>query len=296
MVTFNKWLVGLDNTDMDKNLFGFINSDNKPIAYQELYFLHIAHSVGLTEKVAQQNDLKDGIAKVEEELENKIRKNLPGKDFKLIVVHGNPGKDIIKISKDMDPDLLVLGRKPDSGAEGVIPEELVAVSNCSALLMPRNTDYYFENIVAAIDFSKISKFALITAKEIANTTGAMLQVQHVCMIPSDFRRTGKSYEEYADKQKSIAEKKAKDFFQDIQSEPDIHYTFADKNKTADSIAAFVKEHNADLVIMGSKGRTHAAAVLLGSIAEQTAKNLTDVPLMVIKEKNANLNWLQAMAN
>lgn len=94
----------------------------------------------------------------------------------------------------------------------------------------------------------------------------------------------------------LPRKKAKDFFQDLQSEPEIHYTFADKNETADSIAAFVNEHNADLVIMGSKGRTNAAAVLLGSVAEQTAKNLADVPLMVIKEKNANLNWFQAMAN
>ena len=208
MMTFNKWLVGLDNTDMDKNLFRFINSDNKPITYQELYFLHIAHSVGLTEKVTQQNDVNDGVAKIEEELENKIRENLPGKDFKLIVMHGNPAKDLIKISKDLDPDLLVLGRKPISGAEGVIPEELVAVSNCSTLLLPGYTSYSFENIMAAIDFSKISKSALLTAKEIANNTGAKLQVQHVCMIPSDFRRTGKSYEEYADKQQSIAEKKS----------------------------------------------------------------------------------------
>jgi len=294
MNNFKKWLVALDNTEMDDHLFRFINSADKPIDYKELHFIHIASSVGLTDKVGTQNRLEEGIEKIKNELQAKIENNLPGKVFSLTLLQGNPGKHLISISKEINPDLLVLGRKAVSGAEGVKPEELVAVANCSTLLLPGYLNYSFNSILAAVDFSEISIAALKAAIKISDKADAQLQVQHVCTIPSDFRRTGKSYEEYAEKLKIMADREATEFLNHFNLKPGILYTYADKNETADSIAAFAKNNKADLLIMGSKGRTNAAAVFMGSIAEKTAKLLNDIPLMVVKEKNANLNLLQAI--
>lgn len=296
MAIYQKWLIGLDNTAMDNHLFRFINIANNPLSYEELHFVHIASSIGLTDKVGPQNEVEDGLERIKRELEEKITENLPGKKFHLHVIHGNPAKDLIKISKKTDPDLLVLGRKENSGAEGVKPEELVAVANCSSLLLPAYNSYSFEKIIVAIDFSKISKLAFNKAYEITSKEGTDLLVQHVCMVPSDFRRTGKNYDEYADKQKSMAQNEADEFLQGFDSKLNIEYTYADKNEIADSIAAFAKDKKADLLIMGSKGRTNAASVFLGSIAEKTANQLANVPLMVVKEKNSNMGLLQSIIN
>ena len=60
-----------------------------------------------------------------------------------------------------------------------------------------------------------------------------------------------------------------------------------------AIREAVDEQEADLLVLGSRGRTNSAAVLLGSVTEKMIRT-TDVPIVAVKKKGANLSFLDAL--
>ena len=60
-----------------------------------------------------------------------------------------------------------------------------------------------------------------------------------------------------------------------------------------AIRETVDEEEADLLVLGSRGRTNSAAVLLGSVTEKMIRT-TDVPIVAVKKKGANLSFLDAL--
>ncbi|EMR02061.1 Universal stress protein family protein [Cesiribacter andamanensis AMV16] len=55
----------------------------------------------------------------------------------------------------------------------------------------------------------------------------------------------------------------------------------------------VKEQ-ADLIIIGSKGKTQTAAALMGSVADRLAHYNRSIPLLIVKDKNENIGFLEAL--
>ena len=50
------------------------------------------------------------------------------------------------------------------------------------------------------------------------------------------------------------------------------------------------------IVIGSKGRTQAAAIILGSITEKLIRLDSTLPLVVVKQRKHNLNFLEALMN
>ncbi len=55
----------------------------------------------------------------------------------------------------------------------------------------------------------------------------------------------------------------------------------------------VTNQNADLVILGTRGRGIGASILLGSVTESVLENI-EVPVLAVKQKGKNLNLLGAL--
>ena len=74
------------------------------------------------------------------------------------------------------------------------------------------------------------------------------------------------------------------------------HTFAldDDPHPADKIYKTASEKGADLIILGSKGRTSAAAFLIGSVAEKLVYESGDIPLFLVKKGKENLSLLEAL--
>jgi len=49
-----------------------------------------------------------------------------------------------------------------------------------------------------------------------------------------------------------------------------------------------------MIVMGSKGRTGLASLLLGSVAEKVVIYDSEIPLMIVKEKGENMGFLKAL--
>jgi nucleotide-binding universal stress UspA family protein len=131
----------------------------------------------------------------------------------------------------------------------------------------------FDTIVAATDFSAPSEEALGRAAELAKQFGANLHVVHVYQIPvygglGDYGAIqGQLLEAVRDgASKGLADTVARLRARGVKVESHLREGFA-----ADRIAELAREVGADLIVMGTHGRTGLPHFLLGSVAERTLR-------------------------
>jgi nucleotide-binding universal stress UspA family protein len=69
--------------------------------------------------------------------------------------------------------------------------------------------------------------------------------------------------------------------------------FEEGANVAHVIGRVAERERADLVVMGTRGRSRSAAILLGSVTEQTIVE-TRLPLLAVKHFGARMSVLQAL--
>ncbi|MDP6446206.1 MAG: universal stress protein [Pirellulaceae bacterium] len=118
-----------------------------------------------------------------------------------------------------------------------------------------------KKIVFATDFSTNCEPARELATSLARDGGAMMFIVHVVDRPfEDLAACGDQSAEATDAGRQLSRTQPTD--------PDVGY--AQRLLTGpppDAIARFADEHDADLIVIGSHGRTGGMRVLLGSVAE-----------------------------
>lgn len=117
---------------------------------------------------------------------------------------------------------------------------------------------------------------------------------HVYEVPIGYYKTGKSYEHFAKIMKGHAEKQYSDFMDKIDRKGvSIIPIFQLAKQERKGIEAAAKEHQADLLIMGARGRKAGAGVLLGSVTEDLIMT-SNVPLLAVKKKGTGMKILDAL--
>jgi nucleotide-binding universal stress UspA family protein len=138
-------------------------------------------------------------------------------------------------------------------------------------------------ILVAVDFSPDSDRALEVAADLATTFGARLHLVHAYYVPAlalspygaavpqgvwDDLRSGARRELEARREKLAA--------RNLGAEA--HLT---TGPVSDAICESARELGADLLVMGTRGRTGLAHVLLGSVAERTLRG-APCPVLTVK--------------
>jgi nucleotide-binding universal stress UspA family protein len=128
----------------------------------------------------------------------------------------------------------------------------------------------YERILVAVDGSETSKKALIEAVRIAGELKSSLRILGVYDNPDN-------YNEYY-----LALNDLVKLAQDSQVNYDSKITGLEggDRRIADQIIAEVKAFNADLLVMGTHGRTGLSHLLLGSVA-QSAVRMSTIPVLLI---------------
>jgi len=93
---------------------------------------------------------------------------------------------------------------------------------------------------------------------------------HIYQIPKGYSKTGKSYTEFSQIMKENARKDAQQLFKKYNLDEGIfemRYQLSEDADIDDELFDFAQEKDVDLLITGSRGRTVAASLLLGSVAE-----------------------------
>lgn len=198
-----------------------------------------------------------------------------------IVIHEGeePHKFIIDEASKRGANLIAMGRRGRKGLMrlmmGSQTARTIGHSPVSVLVVPRKAEIKFKNIVIATDASRFSEKASEEAIELAKQTGASLYAIAVTW-PDASKERIKESEDALLRIKTACQKEG------VKVEAE-HVRNRPHEKICDAIIDFAKRHNADLIVMGSHGRTGMAKLLMGSVAERVIGNADCVVLVVKRD-------------
>ncbi len=145
----------------------------------------------------------------------------------------------------------------------------------------------FREILVCHDFSEDSTAALDLALELARPLSASLHLLHVWQRPVEILSP---YEvplpaSVAQEARARANRRLEEEAERVRRAGVPVRASLREGSPAETIAETVRELGADVVVMGTRGRTGLAHVLLGSVAERTLR-LAPCPVLTVKAKPA----------
>jgi nucleotide-binding universal stress UspA family protein len=164
--------------------------------------------------------------------------------------------------------------------------------------VPFNAKLELNKVILPIDYSKFSKMAIEKAIALSKKRP---ELEIICLniytLPQGYLSSGKSEEEFAKIMKQNAEKEYNHFMKQFDLEGlkvTPRFQLDTKNFFAKIIFNVALVEDANLIIIGSKGRTTMAAAFLGSTTEKLLKFNIAVPTMILKSRKQNLGFFEAL--
>ncbi len=180
----------------------------------------------------------------------------------------SPYAQIVDEASGLKADMIVMGRRGRAGLKrllmGSVTAKVVGHSPVNVLVVPEAAELKFENILIATDGSSFSEVAALEAACIAKFCGSNLFALAVADTEAG------EAEENAKKVKEIAEEYG------ARAE-----AVVEKGKPFEVILNKAKEKNADLIVVGSHGRTGLKRLLMGSVTERVI-GLSESAVLVVK--------------
>jgi len=215
-----------------------------------------------------------------------------GVDCTISVLEGEDSYDLIATEAvKSKTSMIVMGRRGKTGLKrltiGSTTARVIGHAPCNVLVVPRAAQVEFKNIVVATDGSKYSAAAASEAIGIAKRNNSMLTIISVVpaefATPTDIEIAMSQREHIAEKEMHVAEQNAKMVKEAAQKEGVTVRAFVMSGKPADAIIETAKDKSADLIILGSHGRTGLEKLLMGSVAERVII-LSPCAVLVVKGK------------
>ena len=97
--------------------------------------------------------------------------------------------------------------------------------------------------------------------------------------------------------KHHAEEKFSQFFEayeDSGIEMTSLFSIDENQEPSDEILDMAEKNNADIVLIGARGKSDIATFILGSTTEKLLSHQSPLPIWVIKKKGENINWIEAI--
>jgi len=202
--------------------------------------------------------------------------------IKTVVEEGAPFEKLVDIAEAENAGLIVMGRRGRSRLErafvGSVTARVIGHSARDVLVVPENGSIGWKNILLTTDGSKYGKLATDKAIEFSKSYGGELRAVSVVDVPAEF---------YAEAPQAVEDliRKAKGFVADVKKKADAcgvkASTFVGEGEAFKVITDFSKEEKADVIFMGSHGRTGLKKLLMGSVTEKVIGHAS-CPVLVVK--------------
>lgn len=299
---YSRMLVGLDLTEMDQHVVRYACMVARTFKINAVYFLHVTSTLELPDEIAEKYG--DVMAPVDETLEKEMEETMekcftkiPDCDIEVEAHAGDVTEEVIKWAKVKRVDLIVLGRKQSLTGTGLHSRKVARTSSASVLFVPENPPLKLDKVMVPIDYSKYSQMAFELSADLQKVAGTKILSNHVYKVPTGYYKAGKSYEEFAEIMLENTKKESKKFFAKLGLDGvDFDFTYAldDDIHPADKIYKSASEEGVDMILLGSKGRSTAAAMLIGSVAEKLLQESADIPIFLVKKGNENVSLVEAL--
>jgi nucleotide-binding universal stress UspA family protein len=204
-----------------------------------------------------------------------------GIEVETILTEGTTHEEIVDLAVANNCDLIVMGRRGASMFDtfmGTTTARVIGYSPIDVLVMPRDTVFKWDNILLAVDCSKYSEIVATRAISLAQAYGSEINVLSVVDVPEEaFAEAPHVIESMAAKARdnvSVITETAKSA--KLRSKD-----FVREGTSYEKILELANELGADVICMGSHGRTGIRRLLMGSVTEKVIGH-AKCPVLVVK--------------
>ena len=302
MQRYHHLIVGLQLDDHDRTLIDFAELVSHMASSDTARFVHVLPAGSLfadlyaPEVIATYRaDVERLAARVREEVEDAVRGRLEPPahtDVRCEIVEGAPLAELLRIAKDDDIDLVIVGADT---AGGTLAEKLARKAPCSVLLVPPGARAVIDRILVPVDFSDHAADAVDVALAFAEASALEeVHLLHVYDVPTTCLKLGLTYEQFRTNIRQHAEERFRTFAERL---PTRGLRLVPHLVRGEDVTRTVHEQaealGANLVVIGTRGRSASAAILLGSTAERVVRTAR-VPVVAVKRKGATIGLLEAL--
>ena len=302
MERYKRILVCVDGSDEDAPMLVYAGGRSRAAGSEEVHFLHVRHDPG---RVFE--DARAG-SPAPSELSRETLQALVADHFKghgqerLVceVIHGSPLIEILRYAHEKDAALIMMGRhcgrQGERDDKALLAQRIARKATCSVLVLPEEYELQAEAIVVPVRDSDCSANALETACGIAAATGATVTALNVYAVHAGYSRTGKTLEEHQALLDAAATRECAKLIKrtdthgvnvECKCAPHLH------GKPVPIILEALGSGSGRAVVIGARGRTGAAGVLLGTVTEQLIRK-SPSPVLAVKKKGECLGVLRAL--
>ncbi|NLR91242.1 MULTISPECIES: universal stress protein [Flammeovirga] len=297
-------LLPLDLTYIDDAIIKYSLTASPVFLVEKIILLHILTDNSASEEVEYNGKLLTRKDMAEQKMRDLVEKHANLNDrnitFEYIITEAKDvTSEILKASKKHKVDLIIAGKKNIAEGSGNIARLLTRYAFCTVLTVSENPQVPIKKAIIPIDFSEMSKRAMLEGIEIAKRNHMELIILHIYALPTGYHTSGKTPEEYASVLHLHAEKRCKNFLKQFDMEGvkykiRLHFDLYGNNE-AKIISNISLVEDADLIVMGSRGRSALAATFIGSTTENLMKqHNTTVSTLVVKDRVRNLGLFGAL--
>jgi len=201
---------------------------------------------------------------------------------KTVCEEGEIYERIVDLADAENCDVIVMGRRGvhhlDRSLIGSVTERVIGHTQRDVLVVPSGTKVGWKTIVLATDGSRYSSASTAKAISFAQSYGGELKVVSVATVPAAF---------YAEAPQAVDDliRKAKGYVADVKKQAEAvgvtAETFVGEAEAYEAITNLAKDQKADMIIIGSHGRTGLRRLLMGSVAEKVIGH-APCPVLVVK--------------
>ncbi|MBN1478055.1 universal stress protein [Candidatus Sumerlaeota bacterium] len=211
------------------------------------------------------------------------------------VLVGNPFDELLRLVNNVRADLLVLGSAGEFApgqVAGALASKCVRKVPTKVMLVREEHAHPFARVVACIDFSETSRRVVQQAWRVAQQDGAEAHFVHVYAAPwkvvhwmAPTRQASPEYQrQFLSTLMDTLGQFVRDSLRENGADGGFHFDLIEHDECAQGIVEFVRDHGADLTIIGTRGRTGVKSLLMGTTAERVVQR-SPSSVLAIKPDN-----------
>ncbi len=302
MKRYQRILVCIGQPERDLRMLSYAWTVARLAESREIHLLHVSE-----DKTRESEDLPR-VSSMSDEVTGETLRALASEYVKepaaqkclCEVVHGSPLLEILRFAYEKDIDLIIVGRHygevADTDDDALQARRITRKATCSVLVLPEEHQIKADTILVPVRDSECSANALDVACGIVAATNATVIALNVYQVHAGYSRSGVTLQQHQVLLDEAAQRECGSLLKRVETRslavqckctPDLH------GKPVQAFLESITSLSADLVVIGARGRTGAAGVLLGNVTEQLIRK-SPVPVLAVKKKGECLGVLRAL--
>lgn len=283
---FQNLMVSLANTEHDSDLIRYAAAVSAICRPQMINFVHVMPHANHhpTNNISYDEMLE----KIRAEVGKIFGESNHGTKLEYHVLRGERLDLLLEFAATHEIDLILAGH--GKNARSTTARRLAMKAPSSIWMVPQGSPAACDKILVPVDLSPPSADALSLATALASLTGA----SEVFVLHVYFNETVVNYDEYD----TVIRGREKESFDRFIAPINLHGIrvnplFEDCANVAHAIERVAERQHVNLVVMGTRGRSRASAILLGSETDHVMREGLH-PVLAVKHFGSQLNLLQTL--